>query len=290
MEESDSLEEVARTDILDVFNTTLTDNWDKVILAVIIIGLALIVDRLVARFLKRLRQRAHVDLPSTSIFMNVVRIALWTFALTLLLRPVFGITPTALWTALGAGGLALSLGLQPTIANLISGLQLTTGNIIEPGEHLQIDGVTGTVTDITWRQTTIMTRLGESIIIPNSIMNTSAIHKLPDSIEAFIGVPIRLKRDADLDAVGKDIEKSVRSAMPDALVPGSSIDLKVTRITEYAIECEIWASVRQVGSYSTMKDLVFRAVMDKPYLLTADEMFSEGTNVAIVRSDGGAAE
>ena len=112
-------------------------------------------DRVISRVLRKILDNSQI--PSASIFVNLTRVTIWVTGAAMVLQPVFGINPTTLITALGVGGVAISLGLKDTIANIIGGFGLMLGRVIQPGDLVTIQGVTGTVHDITWRQTVVRT-------------------------------------------------------------------------------------------------------------------------------------
>ena len=112
-----------------------------------------------------------------SIFVNILRVVVWVLAVATVLQPVFGVNPTTLFTALGIGGLAVSLGLKDTIANVIGGFGLMLGHVIQPGDYVSVSGTKGVVKDINWRQTIVRERNGNEMVIPNSILNTASLEK-----------------------------------------------------------------------------------------------------------------
>ncbi len=87
--------------------------------------------------------------------------------------------------ALGITSLALSLGLQDTISNLIGGLSLMVGRMVKPGDLVDVGGFMGEVVDVTWRATTVRNRLGDEQIIPNSVLNKTALTKLTPGSEGY---------------------------------------------------------------------------------------------------------
>ena len=69
----------------------------KIVFLAIVIGIALLVQRIVVHGLKRALDAAGV--PKASIFVNIVRTIIWVFALLAVLEPVFGVQPTAPWSS-----------------------------------------------------------------------------------------------------------------------------------------------------------------------------------------------
>ena len=101
------------------------------------VAAAVVVALVVQHFALRLARRAleASDVPSASIFLNILRALIWSLAVLSILQPVFGMDPSGFVTALGVASVAISLGLQDTISNLISGLSLMAGKVIKPGDH-----------------------------------------------------------------------------------------------------------------------------------------------------------
>jgi small-conductance mechanosensitive channel len=86
-----------------------------------------------------------------------------------------GVSISPLLAGLGIGGLAVALALQPTLANFVSGTYVLSDGSIRPGDFIEVkDGPSGTVHEVGWRTTKILSPANNLVIIPNS--------KLADSI------------------------------------------------------------------------------------------------------------
>ncbi len=166
---------------MDVITDWLQQHAGKVILLVIVMAIAMIATKVVVRVTNEVLGRASI--PNASIFANILRVIIWAAAITIVLQPVFGVNPTTILAALGVGGVAISLGMQDTIANIISGFGLMLGKVIQPGDLVRIQGTTGVVKDITWRQTVILERGGNQMVIPNSVLNTSSLENVPTLVK-----------------------------------------------------------------------------------------------------------
>lgn len=157
--------------------------------AVVIIVVTAIIARLTVRFMRKmLHFNEEKNLPSSSIFVNIARGTVWVLGVCIMLSTCFNVNVSAAITALGIGGIAISLGFQDTIANLIGGLQVSLLRIIKPGDNIEVGTSSGVVKDITWRHTTIRNSKGEEVIIPNSIINKTALTHLPPTNQ--VSVPI----------------------------------------------------------------------------------------------------
>ena len=127
-----------------ILGLTLPDFARRVAFLAIALLLAALVSHALARALRRTLDAT--DVPSASIFVNIGRGLVWALAVLSVLQPVFGIEPTAFVTALGVTSLALSLGLQDTISNLIGGLSLMVGRVVKPGDLVDVAKETARLT------------------------------------------------------------------------------------------------------------------------------------------------
>ena len=144
-------------------------------------------------------------MPSVSIIVNIMRGVIWSLALMTVLEPVFGVQPTAFVAALGVGSVALSLGLQDTMSNIIGGLALMLSKVIKPGDVIPQAGFTGTVTDINWRSTCVVDSYGQVNIIPNSVISKTAVVKLSEATKDCCVLPLLIEHGSDLEAARKEL-------------------------------------------------------------------------------------
>ncbi|MDR2714195.1 MAG: mechanosensitive ion channel family protein [Coriobacteriales bacterium] len=150
----------------------------KILLALLILLVAAIVAYVVVRLLKHFLGHDKNNFPASSIFVNLTHAAIWVLAACVILDTCFGINVTGLIAALGVGGIALSLGLQDTIANLVGGLQVSITKLVQPGDKIRVGTDEGIVEDITWRHVTLRTADNNTVIIPNAAINKASFVRL----------------------------------------------------------------------------------------------------------------
>ena len=197
---------------------SLADAIGKIVLVVVVTVSAYVIQRLVSRLAKKVLDAAQV--PSASIIINILRGLIWSLGLITIIEPVFGIKPTAFIAALGVGSVALSLGMQDTVSNIIGGLTLMLSRVIEPGDAIKIGDFTGVVADINWRSTNVRDAYGQENIIPNSVLSKTALVKLSDYTRSRCQISIVIKHGTDLNEVVADIAREARDVL------GSRVDLE----------------------------------------------------------------
>jgi len=172
---------------------------------------------LLGRFIPWLRDRVteridegHDDAPVRSeeskhrravaqIVAWVALVVLWTVTAALVLTRL-GVPYASLVAPLAAGGVALGLGAQRLVSDLIGGAfiiaerQYGLGDLIEIASTNQTDGATGTVEDLTLRITRLRTASGERVVVPNGqiiqVTNLSS-----DWARTVVDVPIPVGSD-----------------------------------------------------------------------------------------------
>jgi small-conductance mechanosensitive channel len=193
----------------------------KGLLVILILSVAVVVGRLAVSYVNLYTSRVRGALPSTTIFANLTRAAVFVIAVLVLLQSL-GISVTPILTALGVGGLAVALALQDTLSNLFAGLQIMASGHIKPGDFVQLDtGEEGYVVDVTWRNTTIRELPNNMIVVPNAQLAASRFRNYyqPDR-ELAVLVQVGVSYDSDLEKVEKvtvEVAGQVMNAVPGGL-------------------------------------------------------------------------
>lgn len=247
----------------------ITNSGRLITLAVAIVITAIIA-HILCKLLRHLLDNSNI--PSASIFVNLLRVLIWVIAAAMVLKPVFGINPTTIITALGVGGVAISLGLKDTVANVIGGFSLMIGRVIGPGDHVSIQGITGTVKDITWRQTVIESRGGDQVVVPNSVLNTTALTKLTPSSESLTTVDFTMKDSSDPEQMSKQIIDSINKKIGNLLDPEKETLVKFTGFTPYGLEGHVLLFAKEGVLTSTVQDQAARVIA----MCNSDYLVSDG--------------
>lgn len=158
--------------------------------------------RILAGIVGAYTEREGSRLPSTTIFVNLARGLVWVLGGVMLLGTL-GVSIAPLITALGVGGLAVGLALQPTLENVFSGIQVLASRQIEPGDLIRLEtGDEGTVLDVTWRNTAILTPSNDVVIVPNAVLGRAQVTNFTTlDCEHVVVIPVSVSPDADLALV-----------------------------------------------------------------------------------------
>lgn len=144
----------------------------EVVLAVLI---SFIVGEVVIRFITRIAKRAKVPKIVTRNVREVITTIWFVISLAWVLQ-ILGLTSilTSL-TVSGIIGLAVSLGLQTTLSNVIAGIFLLQDNALHTGDKILIGTVKGEVVKLGLRNTWLRNETGEIVIISNSSLSNGPL-------------------------------------------------------------------------------------------------------------------
>lgn len=160
---------------------------------------------------------------ATSLLKNIIRVTVYSIGVLIILDDLH-ISIAPLLTALGVGGLAIGLGLQETLSNFFSGLQMLAARQIQVGNYVRLStGDEGYVEDLNWRATVIRTLSGNHVIVPNkniaSLIVTNYERPMP---EVSVSMNVGVDYSSDLDKVeavtievARDVQKTVAGAKRD---------------------------------------------------------------------------
>ena len=126
-----------------------------------------------------------------------------------------GVRVETVIAAMGIGGLAVALALQPTLANFFSGVHMVLDRPIRIGDYVELDSMDkGTVLDIGWRSTKIRTYANNIVVIPNTKLADSKIinYSVPDPSVGFY-VDCGVAYDSDLEKVEKVAIETAKEIM-----------------------------------------------------------------------------
>ena len=165
---------------------------------------------------------------------------------------------SALIAALGVGGIALSLGFQDTLSNLIGGVQISFMRIVQPGDNIQVGNNKGVVQDVTWRHATIKNRNGETVVIPNSVISKNAVVHLPPPER--ISVPFMALSSDDLDSMAEQIVQIAHEIAAQYAEIVSEPNVLFTEVTAEGIMGKVLLEIDDAEQATPVSDAITRAI------------------------------
>ena len=141
-----------------------------------------------------------------AIVQDVVVIALFAVAATLLLDEKF-------LTTSAVGAVVIGFALQDTLGNLFAGLAIQIEKPFRVGHWIKVGEFEGKVQEVTWRATKLLTKAGQFVIVPNSVMSKDPIlnHSEP-TVPTRIDVEVGASYDAPPNLVKRALHEALDNA------------------------------------------------------------------------------
>lgn len=202
------------------FGEGLQDLLLRLLQIPVILALTLFFMRLGSNFIDYSSQEGRRgSVVAVSLSRSVLRLTIVTIGILLLLQAL-GVSITPAIATLGIGGLAVSLALEETLSNVISGIYLLVSRQIQPGDYVRLkvderDHIEGYITDITWRSTKIRMQPGRmlanesssTVVVPNLRMAADIVvihHRLRIEREIAVQASIPLRDPADMERIERE--------------------------------------------------------------------------------------
>jgi small-conductance mechanosensitive channel len=188
----------------------LNDYAPKFLIIVLIGSITLAIGNLAVSIFDLWARDQEKGFPSTTMFTNFVRIAIYVIGILIILDAL-SISITPMITALGVGGIAVSLALKDTLTDVFAGLHILLSKKVQVGDFIQLDsGEMGYIQNISWRNTIMMERTNNIIHIPNTRLSSAIIKNFDSGESSFsVKIPVGVGYSSDLDEVEKVTKKVI---------------------------------------------------------------------------------
>ena len=187
-----------------IFPDSIALPVDKIILVIFVMSIATATASLVGALFSSYTRKYDNKLLNLGILMILIRSLIIGIAILILLQ-TFGMKITPLLGALGVGSMAAGFALKDTLANFFAGIQILMSSQIQVGNFVQLSsGLIGTLTDIPLRNTTLVDRSNNTIVVPNSELAAATLvnYSIPNA-NLRVKVDCGVAYDSDLELVEK---------------------------------------------------------------------------------------
>ena len=159
-------------DKLDLVNKFM-DKLPTIIIAIVFFIIGFLVAKFVSKIIVEAMKNKNVDPSVYNFIRRIVSVSIKTFVIMTIASMFFDLS--SFIAAIGGAGLAAGLGLQASVSQFASGIQILLNHPFKTGDFVEVNGVSGNVSDIRFMNTVITTVDNKRIIIPNSHITSNHI-------------------------------------------------------------------------------------------------------------------
>jgi len=199
--------------INEILNFSLieVDKYQLKISTVIVLSVFILFIIVFLKFLKKLINRStKFDQGKKYSIFNLFKYFTLVFTIVFSLQ-IIGLDVSVLLAGSAALLVGIGFGLQNVFSDFISGIIILVDASVKVNDVIELNGLIGSVTEINFRTTTVMTRDEKYIIIPNSQLTSSQLinwshSKITSRFEVSVGVDY----SSDVEKVIQLLEEAVK--------------------------------------------------------------------------------
>jgi len=225
-----------------------------------------------ARLLVRGKDRASTQ----SLMLLVERMlqALLIIIAIVILLVLLGVESKTALAGLGVIGVALALGAQKTVENLLGGIFLLSDKALAVGDYCTIGTQSGTVEDVTLRSVRLRTPQQSLVSLPAGSLAQAGIENFATREKMLILATLRLRYGTSVEQL-RQILEGIRSLLRQhSRVEHASAYVRLTSFAADAIELELLAYVQ------TAEPELFRGIREELLLQIASVIETAGSALA----------
>lgn len=209
--------------------------------AAIIIAVGFTVANLIGKILIKALCAKGID-PSIHSFIRTIVTLILKFAVILSALSTLNIDVNSFLTALGAAGITAGIGLQSSISQLASGIQILVNHPFKSGDFIDIGSVSGKVHEIKMMYTELITLDNKRVIIPNSTITSSNIINYNSESRRRLDLVFSVSYDADISKAKEVLLETVKANKLILTDPAPIIAVKEHASSSINLACLIWCS------------------------------------------------
>ena len=206
--ELDSVKEDIINPLAQWFNDNLLPYLPRLGISIIIFIAGWFLVSLITKLTDNIVKRTRIDI-SVHSFIHSATIIILRVLLVITVLAFMGINVSAIITALGAAGVAVALALKDNLSNVASGLIILMTKPLKVGDFIDIEGSSGTVTEIQLLFTYLNTYDNKRIVIPNSHLTTEKLINHSAEGKRRVDINITIGYDNDVEQAKALINKVI---------------------------------------------------------------------------------
>ncbi len=226
------------------------------IAAVVIIVAGIVVSKLIGKLVVKAMSAKGVD-PSVHSFIKTIVMFIVNLIFVLSALSTLNIDVNSFVTALGAAGVTAGIGLQASISQFASGIQILFNHPFKSGDFVDIGSVSGKVQEIKMMYTVLITPDNKRVIIPNSTITSSNIINYNAENKRRLDLVYSISYNDDIARAKEvilDVVKKNDLILPD---PAPVIAVKEHAASSINLACLVWcAGDNYWDAFYSMQEMV----------------------------------
>ncbi len=239
--EQNNIEQLIKEGNYDAVISLIIEKAPSFLAAIIIIVAGVVFSRLTGQLVVKAMSAKGVD-PSIHSFIRTVITLILNFVFILSALSTIGIDVNSFVTALGAAGITAGIGLQSSISQIASGVQILVNHPFKSGDYIDVGTASGKVHEIKIMYTVLITIDNKRVIIPNSYITSNNIVNYNAEDRRRLDLVFSISYDTDFEKAKRVIRQVISENNRILTDPEPLVAIKEHGASSINIACLIWCS------------------------------------------------
>ncbi len=205
---------------------------------------------------------------------RIANVFLILFAMLLVFRAL-GFNMTTALAGVGIGGIAIALGAQKSLENLIGGIAVLSDEVIRVGDVCRFGDKSGVVEDISLRSTRIRTDQRTQLSIPNGMLANMSVENLTRRDKILFEAKLGLRYESTPDQLRAVLADTRRMLYEHPKVEQESAGIRFSGFEDHALRVELSCYLL------TTNDAEYLAIREDLLLRILEIVKAAGTGFAL---------
>ena len=226
--------------LLQSITPSLTKLVFNIIISIIIFFIGKKLIGFLLKLLDKFLAKTSIDVGVAKFLSSAARTCMYAILIFMIVGQL-GVNTASIVTVMGAAGLAISMSLQGSLANVAGGILILLMKPFRVGDYVMTSFGDGTVQAIGLVYTTITTVDNRVLTIPNGTLANSAVTDASMMPERRLDISVGISYDSDIRKA-KDIMEEVYRSCP-AVIVDKGINVHVSSLGDSAVVIEAFGWV-----------------------------------------------
>ena len=219
--------------------TYFTNNIWNIVFFFVILILGIIIIKIIMKVLRKVLSKTKMEKIAQNFLCTAVKFGLWLMLILALLSQI-GIQITGILTAISALILAVGMALENNMSNLANGIIIVSTKMFKKGDYIIVDDVEGSITEINFLFTTLLTSDNKKVTLPNSELVNSPVTNLGANAKRRVDFTFSVAYESDLELVKKIVTDVMKSDGRVYLDPEPFCRLKTMNSSSLDFSANCW--------------------------------------------------
>lgn len=226
---------------METMTKFFTSGLGKIVLFIIVAIIGAILIKVFIKMLKKLGTKTKIDQTVYKFMITVVKFVLWMLYILTLLA-IIGVPVTSLVAIITALTLGVTLAVQSSVSNLANGIILLANKPFKIDDFVEINGVSGTVVDISIFNTKLRTSNNEIITMPHNVTINNPIIDYTSLEMRRIALDVSVSYDSDMNKVKQVLLDTIKEQDLVLQDQANSVNLAKMNSSSIDFSVKVWTA------------------------------------------------